>query len=152
MWAHWVIVGVYMQWDQYYDCSMVLNGPSMSSKICCLWSQLGPELPSELGVYDREWVHHSSWNEVPRGLNGPTLLQRNVAEIFELTHYCCKIILQTSINGPTGTPGRCCQCTHVGPLVLKKIYCWWSWIGPLFLMRDAANKLAWGHCYSWRIS
>src|ERR1700761_9462954 len=92
----------------------------MSSKICCLWSRLGLELPSELGVYDLEWVHHSSQNEVLRGLNGPRLLQRNVADIFEWTHYCCKIILLTSMNEPTGTPERCCQCTHMGPLVLRK--------------------------------
>src|ERR1700761_1130712 len=109
-----------MQWAQYYYLPIVLNGPSKFSKICCLWSQMGPALPSEFGVYGLEWAHHSSRDEVPRGLHGPTLLQRNAADIFEWAHYCGQIFLPMSMNGPTGSPDRCCQCTHVGLLVLQR--------------------------------
>ena len=55
-WAHLVIVGVYMQWAQYYYLTIVSNGPSKFSKICCLWSRMGPAFPSELSVYCLEWA------------------------------------------------------------------------------------------------
>ena len=109
-WAHLVIVGVYMQWAQYYYLTIVSNGLSKFSKICCLWSRTGPAFPSELSVYCLEWAHHSSRNEVPRRLNGPTLLVRNATDIFEWAHCCGQIIPPMSMNGPTNSPDKCCRC------------------------------------------
>ena len=165
-WAHWVIVGVFMQWAQYYYLPIVLNGPSKLSKICCLWSWMSPVLPSEFGVYGLEWVHHSNtngpvllWRNAANTLiinaekccwwpwMGPVCLATMVTNIFGWTHYCCWKWLPMSMNGPNVPTKNCCWWTWNGSIIASEKCCWCPWLCLVFLPRNAANTLAWAHYY-----
>jgi hypothetical protein len=63
---------------------IVLNGPSVASKICCQWSWMGPALPLRFAADGLGWAQSDSLVTLLTALTGPSLAALVLAELLAL--------------------------------------------------------------------
>jgi len=106
----------------------------------------GPTLPSN--AFDTlAWAHYCCWKlllMVTNGLittveltvtNGPSVFSQ---EKLPIVSYGPIVVT----NRPTGSHATCCQYPWMGPIdTAAEKYYGWTWTGPLFRPKNAANDL-----------
>jgi len=63
---------------------------------------------------------------------GPVFLPTNAADTLGYAHYRCKNILPMATNGPS---------------ISTKKYCQYACMGPLSVMKNAADSYEWAQCF-----
>ena len=102
-----------------------LDRPIIDAEKCCWWPWMGPVCLATMVTNFFGWTHYCCWKWLPMSMNEPDVPIKN----------CCR----WTRNGPIIASEKCCWCPQSCLVFLPRIAVNGLGIGPLSLLKNAAN-------------